>query len=1025
VTKKHEQRQSLGILGLLLLSILFGCPSASALDPRLDISQYAHTSWRIRDGFTKGIINSIAQTPDGYLWLGTEFGLYLFDGVRAVTWQPPLGQSLASSDIRVLLAARDGTLWIGTAKGLASWKDGKLTNYPELADLIILRLLEDHQGTVWAGAYGVPAGRLCAVQKGSVQCYGEDGGLGPAVVSLFEDSKGNLWVGVRDGLWRWKPGPLKFYALQGETDGVKGLAEESDGSILIGWKGGIYKFVDGKTVKYPAAATVPKFQTESLLWDRDGALWVATNRGLLHVHRGRTDVFSTPDGLSSDRAHCLFEDREGTMWVATLGGLDRFRDSAVSTLSTKEGLSNSLVGSVLAAKDGRVWLGTYGGLNSWFNGQISSFGRHDGKVNGHAPSSLFQDSHGRIWFSTFFDFGYLQNEKFVSIHGIPAGNVHGIGEDFEGSLWIANKESGLLRLSPGNEIQEFQWSNLKPGDYAIALAVDPLQGGLWLGFSRGGIAYFADGKVRRTYTTTDGLGEGQVASLRVSRDGTLWAATEGGLSRLKNGRIMTLTSKNGLPCATVHWSIEDDARSLWLYMECGLVRIMGPELSNWIAAVDKDKNAKRTIQSTVFDDSDGVRVHTPGGYSPSVAKSTDGRLWFLPWDGVSVVDPRHLPFNKLPPPVYIQQITADGKTFDPTQGLRLPPRVQHLDFDYTALSLVAPEKNRFRFKLEGYDRDWRDVGNRRQAFYTNLRPRKYRFVVKACNNSGVWNETGAFLDFSIAPAYYQTNWFRALLFAAVLGVFWALHQIRMRRLAREFNAGLEARVNERTRIARELHDTLLQSFQGLLMRFQAVSNELAAGEPKQELDEAISRAARAITEGRDAVQGLRSSAVESNDLAAAIGALAKELPAADRSSPEFTLQVEGAVRKLHPVLRDEVYRVAGEALRNAFHHADAEHIEVEIRYDEWRFRLRVRDDGKGIDPKHLAGDGRAGHFGLHGMRERANRAGGELTVWSELQSGTEVELSIPAARAYRAVGAAGRGSWLARKLSGKDREMGS
>jgi signal transduction histidine kinase/ligand-binding sensor domain-containing protein len=1012
------------------------CPRAVGLNPKLDVNQYAHTSWKIRDGFAKGIITSIAQTPDGYLWFATEFGLLRFDGIRAVAWQPPQGQSLPSSDIRAVLCSRDGALWIGTAKGLASWKDGKLTSYPELANLIILRLLEDRHGTVWAGAYGIPAGRLCAVQQGNSRCYGDDGSLGPAVVSLFEDSKGNLWAGVQTGLWRWKPGPPKFFPLPGEVNGFLALTEDTDRALLIGWKGGLYKFVGGKTVKYPVRPTIPEFKIAALLQDRDGGLWVGTlPGGLVHVHQGRTDVFSSPNGLSGDYVSSLFEDREGNIWVTSHEGVDRFRDFAVATLSVKQSTSNEMVGSVLAAKDGSVWLGTLGGLYRWSNEQISVFGKQGGKFNGYAANSLFQDSRRRIWVSTFHDFGYLENERFVAIKGVPGGNVHGLAEDSAGDLWIANKESGLFRLSPQNEIQKFLWKDVKVGDYAEALAADPLHGGLWLGFSSGGIAYFADGHVHQSYATADGLGAGWVAHLRLDNDGTLWAATAGGLSRLKNGHFATLSSKNGLPCDTVHWSMEDDAQALWLYTMCGLVRIEKPELDAWVAAVDKNKNVTTMVRATVFDASDGVRLHGPGGYVPLVAKSADGRIWFLPFDGVSVVDPAHLPFNKVPPPVHIEQITADRKTYDPDSAkgqVSLPAQIRDLQIEYTALSLAAPEKVRFRYKLEGRDSDWQDAGNRRQAFYTDLAPRNYRFRVMASNNSGVWNETGAFLDFSIAPAYYQTNWFRALVFAAFLGSFWALYQIRLRRLTREFNAGLEARVNERTRIARELHDTLLQSFQGLLMRFQAVSNELDEGEPKQELDEAIDRATRAITEGRDAVQELRSSAVESNDLAAAIGTLGKELTAGESQPPEFTIQVEGAKRDLHPILRDEVYRVAGEALRNAFHHAEAQRIEVEIRYDERQFRLRVRDDGKGIDPKHLAGDGRAGHFGLHGMRERAKRVGGKLTVWSSdprtdggLESGTEVELNIPAARAYTAVGAAGHGSWLAKKLSGKDREMGS
>jgi signal transduction histidine kinase len=383
-------------------------------------------------------------------------------------------------------------------------------------------------------------------------------------------------------------------------------------------------------------------------------------------------------------------------------------------------------------------------------------------------------------------------------------------------------------------------------------------------------------------------------------------------------------------------------------------------------------------------------------------------LWFLPWDGVSVIDPRHLPFNKLPPPVHIEQIIADGKTYDAasrTSGqMHLPALVRDLTIDYTALSLVVPEKIHFRFKLEGQDQDWREVVNDRQVEYSNLRPGSYRFRVLASNNSGVWNEQGDALDFSIAPAVWQTNWFRALCVLVLIALLWAAYRLRLSRLAREFNRTLDVRVGERTRIARELHDTLLQSFQALLLRFQTAYELLPASpdEARQSLGNAIDRAAEAITEGRDAVQGLRASAVESNDLAHAIRTFYEELAAADDghdlSAP--SVLVEGTPRPIHPILRDEIYRVACEALRNAFQHAEANQIEVELRYDDRQLRLRVRDDGKGIDPGFLAGEGREGHYGLRGMRERATLIGAKLNVWSAMGSGTEVELTIPALRAY-------------------------
>jgi len=380
-----------------------------------------------------------------------------------------------------------------------------------------------------------------------------------------------------------------------------------------------------------------------------------------------------------------------------------------------------------------------------------------------------------------------------------------------------------------------------------------------------------------------------------------------------------------------------------------------------------------------------------------------------------MVDPRHLPFNKLPPPVQVEQVVADRTAYELASQVRLPPRVRDLRIDYTALSLVAPEKNAFRYKLEGRDSDWQEAGNRRQAFYTDLDPGDYRFRVIAANNSGVWNEEGATFDFSIAPAYWQTDWFRALCVLAFLALLITLYRLRVRQIARHFNATLDARVSERTRIARDLHDTLLQSFHGLLLRFQTAFQLLPERpmEAKKKLGSAIEQAAEAITEGRDAVQGLRASTAESNDLALAISTVGQELGTDSANHrPSFRVAVEGEARNLHPILRDEIYRIAAEALRNAFRHSHAQQVEVEVRYDNEQFRLRVRDDGKGIDPAVLSGQGREGHYGLAGMRERATLVGGQLVVWSEVDAGTEVELRVPASTAYAT---AQKGSWFSRK----------
>jgi len=770
------------LIGLAFLLASGVC--AFALDPSLDIDQYAHTAWTIREGFFRGNIYAIAQTPDGYLWLGTEFGLLRFDGNRSILWQPPSGQSLPGNGITSLLAASDGTLWIGTYAGLVSWNGARLTRYPELDNQLVAALHQGHEGTVWAGSLGYPSGRLCAIRNGGVQCDGQDGTFGRTVLSLFEDRTGNLWAGAQSGLWRWRPGPPTHYAVPGTE--INDLNAGDRGELFIAMPGGMRQLVDGKSELYPMRGAKP-INANRLLRDHDGGLWIGTlDRGLIHIYRGKADVFSKSDGLSGDLIFSLFEDHEGNIWVSTNGGLDRFRDLTVSTISLKQGLSTDTAWSVLAARDGTVWVGSGDGLNKWSNGQISTIHNASGRLD-DAPQSLFQDDRDRIWAFTGHGLAYLENGRFVSVSGVHGTKVHSIAGDKAGNLWLS-ETSNLLHIRDGRLVEQIPWSLLGRSESASVLISDREHGGLWLGYWRGGgVLYFKDGQVRASYTSANGLSSGAVTDLRLDRDGALWVATQGVLDRVKDGHIAALTSRNGLPCDTVLWTMEDDDHSLWLYTACGLVRIARTEVDAWIA------NPKRTIEMSVLDAADGVRLRStaPSGYGPRVAKSTDGRLWFVTGEGVQIVDPHHLSLNKLPPPVHIEQVIADHKTRwqnllnEASSDLRLPRLTRDLEIDYAALSLVAPEKIRFKYKLEGYDGDWQDAGNRRQAFYTNLSPAHYRFRVIASNNSGVWNEEGAVLDFTVAPAYYQTNLFRALCAVAAFALILTAFQLRFRQLRQE------------------------------------------------------------------------------------------------------------------------------------------------------------------------------------------------------------------------------------------------
>jgi ligand-binding sensor domain-containing protein len=386
-----------------------------------------------------------------------------------------------------------------------------------------------------------------------------------------------------------------------------------------------------------------------LLRDHDGGLWIGTvEKGLIHVHNGRTDVFTQSNGLSGDVVLSLFEDHEGDIWVATTGGLDRFRELPVTTVSVRQGLSSDASQSVLAATDGSIWIGAHDGLTRLKNGQTSIFRKSSGLPDDDVQS-LYQDVDGRIWVATDHGLGYLKDGRFVAINAVtatPKHLLHFITGDMAGNLWVSEHES-LLHVLGDRLVEKIPWSELGHRESAEVLLPGDEQGGVWLGFwTGGGVEYFKDGRVRATYSAADGLGQGHVADLEFDRDGALWAATQdGGVSRIKDGRITTLTTRNGLPCDTIHWTMEDNDRSLWLYTACGLVRIARSELDAWIA------NPRRTVQTTIWDAADAVRLRSSAAstFGPRVTRSSDGKLWFLTGVGVQVVDPHHLAFNELPP----------------------------------------------------------------------------------------------------------------------------------------------------------------------------------------------------------------------------------------------------------------------------------------------------------------------------------------------------------------------------------------
>jgi len=980
-----------------------------AVNPSLDVSQYAHTSWSAKNGDFRGAVLSVTQTADGYLWLGTDIGLLRFDGARFVEWRLPPGTSLPRNPFQKVLGTRDGSLWIG-GKGLGRLKDGKLTTYPALSDTWINAITEDHDGTVWVGGLHRPFASLCGIRNDQLQCVGDESTFGEWIHSMHEDSAGNLWVGASTGLWHWSPGAPRLYS-DGKGTASFDITTDSSGSVIMAQEREVHFLTpNGVIESAPWRVEGAPIQASSLLRDRDGSLWIGTlGQGLVHRHEGEQDVYIRNDGLSGDKVRNIIEDREGNIWLASGDGLDRFHKTAIPSITTRQGLSGNEVFSVLADADDSVWVGTRFGLNRLKQGRVTAVLRKEQGLPDNAVLSMYRDRRGRILMSTNANRGlvFFENGHFTRLTA-PGANVFAISEDQAGHFWLCDREIGLIQLTPeGTLVEVIPWSKLV-GRIAQSVISDPIRGGIWLASARGDLWRAQDGKVVERYGSAEGVPDGQLRDLQIDPDGTVWAATEGGLLRLRNNQIAVLSSKNGLPCDIVHWKSEDKAGTVWLYTECGVIAFARSELTDW------SNQPNRKVRISVFYD-DVPTSPINGYYTPYISQTSTGVLYFgTAGGGLAVIDPRNFSEsqNKLPPPVSVQQITADGKDYVISSNLELPPLVRDLRIDFTALSFVNPRKVQFRYQLEGQDSTWQDVGVRRQAFYSNLPPGKYRFRVIACNNDGVWNEEGATFGFVIAPAFYQTYWFLLLCVAAArclvwLGYRWRVHQVRSR-LALQF----EQRLTERTRIAQDLHDTLLQGLLSASMQLHVADDRLSHDSPAKPLvGRVLQLMGQVVEEGRNAVRGLRSSGTDLPDLERAFSRVQNELPPS--GAVDFKVVVEGVSRPVHPSIRDEAYRVGREALVNAFRHSQANQIEVELEYSTKHLRILVRDNGIGIDESVLL-SGREGHWGLSGMRERAEEIGGKLRVFSRAGAGTEIELTIPGHIAFGSDRSGAKPTWLSR-----------
>jgi signal transduction histidine kinase/ligand-binding sensor domain-containing protein len=980
--------------------------TAWALDPHRHVAQFGHSAWRVQDGFINRPA-AVTQTTDGYVWIATNDGLVRFDGMKFSPWSPPPGESMPSGGVGALLGARDGSLWIGTSAGLSRLKDGHLFNYATTARSPgIGAIVEDRAGAIWVTRYFVNdgTGPLCRVAGDRLICYGQKDGLVPmSALGLAVQPDGTLWFACQM-VCRFAAGALTSYFNEQLTDpagghGAVDIAVDPSGSVWASFDGigprlGVQHYADGKWAPFVVSgfdgSTV---RSRVLLVDGHRTLWVGTqSRGLYRVHDGHADHYERSESLSGNEILSMYEDREGNLWVITSGGIDLFYDTSVATFSTTEGLAGTIVNSALALRDGTVRVGTEEALNVIDGNAIRHIDPRHG-LPGQAVTGLMEDSAGRLWLGAANTVMTYNRGRYSTITGpdgrvlAGAGMASAFAEDRNGDVWAllgeASDQHHLLRIRDRRVVDDI------PVDGIITrahfLATDR-QEGVWIAGGFGEFARVRHGKADVVVRLERAEGSVTGYSLSVDSDGGVWLATNRGLYRWQAGRISRLDSRNGLPCPGIYAAMKDDEGSLWLYAKCGLLRIAAPDWAAWLRSPDTK------VSAALFDLRDGLKHGTGVMNQPVGSKSPDGRLWFAGSSSVYMIDPRRTSSNAVPSPIRIEAIVADEKNYSADRPTCLPPLRRQVEIDYTTLSYKFPRKVRFRYRLEGKDVDWLEAGNRRQALYNDLGPGTYRFRVVATNDAGAWDEPGAALDFTIEPAWFQTRAFSATMGIGIALVATALYRVRVRQIARTMKARFDERLAERTRVARDIHDTLLQTVQGSkLVAEHALKDAGNHGQVVRALEQLAEWMAQANEEGRAALNSLRTSTGEPNDLADAFRRALDECRV--HANIRASVSVVGDGRDLHPVVRDEIYRIGYEAIRNACRHSMGGAVDVMLEYAR-DLTLRIRDDGISIDPAVLD-NGKGGHFGLRGMRERAARIGGRLAIDTAPRSGTAVTVVVP------------------------------
>lgn len=1008
-------------LGIVLLA----CQTLHALDPNSPLRHFGRRVWQTDDGLPQNTVNSILQTQDGYLWIGTNGGLARFDGIQFQIFNRRTTPELRSNQINSLYQDTHGVLWVSTAKGLVSlggnhWS--RLGVPDGLPDDNVSSVYEDRRGVLWI----LTAGGLVSDSRGVIRSYTVKDGLGAGnVISVMDDADGVLWIASEGGIDKFINGhfrPAYQGAVIASTAGPNGeiwvaaqdgllaiahgrlrhlphspalpdsniaLLADHRGNLWIGTPSGLTVWKPNSVATYTSHNGLPEDHVSKIYEDREGAIWVSTNYGVTRF-TGNTIEVPTQETLSAPQVLDMFEDREGSLWLGTdAGGLTMLRNQKFTSYTAADGLAGDDTKAVFEDRDHAMWIGTDGGGLSRLSQQKFTTINAKNGLSSDVVLSLADDSHDGLWVGTPDGLNHLQRGRtslFTSANGLADDFIRSLLADKDGSLWIGTSH-GLSHRKNGRATNYTKLDGLS-SDFIGALVKDAA-GNLWIG-TLDGLDRLKQGRFS-IYTVREGLSNNLVTSVYADSKGAIWIGTKGGsLNRMQDGRIFSYDGLATMP-ENIYGIVEDDSGHLWLSSDRGIFSASLTELNDFADGRSK------LVNIWSYGTADGMPTsQCSGGGHPAVWKSHDGTLWFTTRRGIASIQPDRAIYNKVPPPVAIEQVEIDDEIVhlpaSPASSLSVSPGHTRYAFRYAGLSFIAPQNVRFRYRLAGFDKSWIYAGARRQAYYTNLKPGNYRFQVLAANNDNVWNENGASFYFQVQPHFYQSSWFYVAL-CALLGLMsYEVYRLRMRRIEVQFNAVLA----ERNRIAREIHDTLAQGFVGVSLQLEVARRMLDNTnlQVKQHLEQALALASSSLSEARRSIWDLRSAALGDQDFPSRLSGIVAEMR--KRSVAEISLKVNGAFREMPEAATGELLKIAQESILNAVRHAGASHIGVVLAYEESKVRMIISDDGRGFLANGPTRDELSGHFGITGMRERAKVIHATFHVESNENQGTAVVVEITA-----------------------------